>query len=82
MLVTMWLLLVCGKQECLVVGPLCDMGLPRFQQAVCMNHLGFLPCPAGLDLWMKPMVRPEDVFDYYAYVLIYAGDVMVIHNDT
>ena len=32
MLVTMWLLLVHGKQECLGVGPVCDMGLPRFQQ--------------------------------------------------
>ena len=32
MLVTMWLLLVHGKQECLGVGPVCDMDLPRFQQ--------------------------------------------------
>ena len=32
MLVTMWLLLVHGKQECLGVGPVCDMGLPRFKQ--------------------------------------------------
>ena len=31
MLVTMWLLLVHGKQECLGVGPVCNMGLPRFQ---------------------------------------------------
>ena len=30
--VTMCLLHVNGKQECLVVGPVCDMGLPRFQQ--------------------------------------------------
>ena len=31
MLVTMWLILVHGKQECLGVGPVCDMGIPRFQ---------------------------------------------------
>ena len=46
-----------------------------------MQHLGFLPCLADLDLWMKPMVRPEDGFDYYAYVLIYVDNVMVIHHD-
>ena len=33
MLVTMWLLLVHGKQEFFGVGPVCDMGLPRFQQS-------------------------------------------------
>ena len=27
------------------------------------------------------MLRPEDGFDYYAYVLIYVDDVMVIHHD-
>ena len=46
-----------------------------------MHHLGFLTCPVNLDLWMKPMVRPKDIFDYYAYVLIYVYDVMVIHDD-
>ena len=30
---------------------------------------------------MKPMVRPEDIFEYYAYVIIYVDDVMVIHHD-
>ena len=28
------------------------------------------------------MVRPDDRFNYYAYVLIYVDDVMVIHNDS
>ena len=49
--------------------------------ADCMHHLGFLTCPVNLDLWMKPMVRPKDILDYYAYVLIYVYDVMVIHDD-
>ena len=30
---------------------------------------------------MKPMVRPDDGFNYYACVLIYVYDVMVIHYD-
>ena len=47
----------------------------------CMHHLGFLPCPEDLYICMKPMVRPEDGYDYYAYVLIYVDGVMVIHHD-
>ena len=46
-----------------------------------MQHLVFLTCPADLYLWMKPTVRPEDRFYYYAELLIYVDDVMVIHND-
>ena len=30
---------------------------------------------------MKPLVRPDDGFNYYAYVLVYADDVMVLHHD-
>ena len=36
-----------------------------------MHHLGFFTFPSDLDIWMKPMVRHEDRFDYYAYILIY-----------
>ena len=46
----------------------------------CMHHLGFKPCLADPDLWMKATVRP-DGFEYYAYVLLYVDDVMVIHHD-
>ena len=46
-----------------------------------MHHLGLLSCPADLHLWMKDMVRPDDGFKYYVYVLIYVDDVMVIHRD-
>ena len=49
--------------------------------ADCMQHLGFLPYPVDLDLWTKPIVRPEDEFDYYAYLLIYVDFVMLIHHD-
>ena len=33
----------------------------------CMRHLEFLPNPDDLDLWMNPMVRPEDGFQYFAF---------------
>ena len=46
-----------------------------------MHNLGFVTCPADLDIWMKPMIRPDDGFNYYAYILIYVDDVMVIHRD-
>ena len=49
--------------------------------ADCMNNLGFLLCPSDLDLWMNPMVRPDDGFNYYAHVLIYVDDVMVIRHN-
>ena len=49
--------------------------------AYCMHNLGFLPCPSDLYLRMKPMLRLAYEFDYYAYVLIYVENVMVIHND-
>ena len=34
----------------------------------CMYHLVFLTCTADLYICMKPMVRPEEGFHYYAYV--------------
>ena len=43
----------------------------------CMHHLGFFPCHVDLYLWMEAMVRPEDGFDYYAYVLIYVDYVIL-----
>ena len=53
----------------------------RNHLADCMNHLGFKPCLADPDLWMMAMVRPSDGSEYYAYVLVYVDDVMVIHHD-
>lgn len=47
----------------------------------CMRHLGYVPCKADPDLWMKPMTRPSDDFQYYAYVLIYVDDILVISHE-
>ena len=49
--------------------------------ADCMHNLGFQPCPDNLDLWMKPIVMPENIFNFYTYVLIYVDDMMVVHHD-
>ena len=52
----------------------------RNHLADCMHHLGFKPCLANPDLWMLATMQP-DGFEYYAYVLLYVDDVMVIHHD-
>jgi hypothetical protein len=46
-----------------------------------MRHLGFEPCEVDGDLWMKPMVCPNDAFKYCAYVLLYVDDRIVIGHD-
>ena len=52
----------------------------RNHLADCMRHMGYTPCLADPDLWMKPEIR-EDGFEYYAYVLCYVDDVLSIsHN--
>jgi len=51
--------------------------------ADCMRHLGYKPCKADSDLWYKPMVRPEDNFEYYAYLLLWVDACLSIyHNAT
>ena len=42
--------------------------------------MGFKPCLADPDLWMKACKR-EDGTEYWAYVLLYVDDLMVIHHD-
>ena len=46
-----------------------------------MDHLGFFPCPSNIYILMKPMLRSDDGFNYYAYALIYVENVMVINHD-
>jgi hypothetical protein len=49
--------------------------------AQCMVHLGYTPCEADRDVWMKPMVRPDDGHVYFAYALLYVDDILMIHHD-
>ena len=46
-----------------------------------MRHLGYTPCKADGDLWFKEAVRPDNGFQYYAYVLLYVDDCLCIHHD-
>jgi hypothetical protein len=47
----------------------------------CMKHLGWHPCPADRDLWMKAATRPGDGVSYWAYILIYVDDILCVHLD-
>ena len=53
----------------------------RNHLADCMWHLGYMSCLAGPDLWYKPMVRPEDNFNYYSYILLYVENCLCICHD-
>jgi hypothetical protein len=46
-----------------------------------MCHLQYEPCKADQNLWMTPVTRLVDGFQYYAYVLIYVDDILSISHD-
>ena len=49
--------------------------------ADCMRHLGYTPCLANPDLWMKPGNHPDDGVTYYVYICCYVDDILSIaHN--
>ena len=53
----------------------------RNHLADCMWHLGCMSCLTDPDLWHRPMVRPEDNYNYYSYVLLYVDDCLCICHD-
>jgi hypothetical protein len=46
-----------------------------------MKHLGWHPCRADRDLWMKAETLPHDGILYWAYILIYVDDILCVHHD-
>jgi hypothetical protein len=47
----------------------------------CMRHLGYDPCAADPDVWMRPRTREEDSFEYYSYVLVYVDDILITSHE-
>ena len=43
--------------------------------------MGYESCIAYQYLWYKPMVCPEDGFEYYAYVLLYVDDALSVGHE-
>ena len=52
-----------------------------FRAHLCesMASLGYKPCLADPDLWLK--AQNQNGIDYYSYILCYVDDIMVIHHD-
>ena len=46
----------------------------------CMEFLGFNPCKADPDIWMRKGKR-EDNTDYWEYVLLYVDDCLCLSLD-
>ena len=44
-----------------------------------MAALGYKPCLADPDLWLKS--QNKDGIDYYSYILCYVDHIMVINHD-
>ena len=42
-----------------------------------MEYLGFSPCKADLDIWMRKAKRADNT-DYWEYVLLYVDDCLAI----
>jgi hypothetical protein len=53
----------------------------RNHLAECMKHLGWHPCRADRELWMKAETRPDDSVLYWAYILIYVDDILCLNHD-
>jgi hypothetical protein len=53
----------------------------RNHLAECVKHLGWEPCRADRDLWMKAETRQNDGVRYWAYILIYVDDILCVHHD-
>jgi hypothetical protein len=53
----------------------------RNHLAECMKHLGWNPCRADRDPWMKAETRPDDGVLYWAYILIFVDDILCVHRD-
>jgi hypothetical protein len=45
-----------------------------------MTEMGFEPCKADPDLWLRPGTKP-DGSDYWQYVLLYTDDILAIMED-
>jgi hypothetical protein len=66
-------------------GALCDLkyaGVVFSNHLVeCVAHLGWTPCHADRVLWMKHRTRLDYGVQYWAYILIYADDILYVHHE-
>jgi hypothetical protein len=53
----------------------------RNHMASCMDHLGWKPCLADRELWMKKETRPDGRMKYWACILMYVNNILCVHHD-
>jgi hypothetical protein len=53
----------------------------RNHLASCLDQLGWKPCLADRDIWMKEETRLDDGVKYWVYILIYVDDILYVHHD-
>ena len=46
-----------------------------------MQQIGYSSCKADPDLWMKEVLRPDNNFKYYSYILVYIDEILVVHHN-
>jgi hypothetical protein len=46
-----------------------------------MRQMGYTSCKDNPDLWYKAETRPTDNFRYYAYILCYVDDILIMHHN-
>ena len=44
-------------------------------------ELGYTPSRSDIDVWMNHYTNPETGKEYYAYLLLYVGDLIHLHHD-
>jgi Reverse transcriptase (RNA-dependent DNA polymerase) len=49
-----------------------------FAEALSMK-IGFKPCAADPDVWMRPATKPDGE-DYYEYIQVYVDDILVLSH--
>ena len=45
-----------------------------------LKEMGYTPCVADPDVWMKPQVNKEG-YSYWSYMLVYVDDCLAVHHD-
>jgi hypothetical protein len=46
-----------------------------------MKYLGWKPCRADRNIWIKAETRPDDGVLYWVYILIHIDDIMCGHHE-
>jgi hypothetical protein len=53
----------------------------RNHLAECMNTMGWNPCRADRDLWMKAETWHDDGVFYWTHMLVYVDDILCMQHD-